>query len=324
MAQQDFLYFKIQAEDNQEPIAIAKVNAYCANKFTQFSSDSNGNVTVPMAFKNCMFSLEAAGYDTKYNIEVGATKFITIVLERRNTQLQDIVVTGQAKHVLAEKSIYKINVINAATLRQQAANNLGDALATQNNFFKQNDNILGSSINMQGIGGQNIKILLNGVPMNGRENGNIDISQINVANVERIEIIKGPMSVLYGTDALGGVINIITKTNTDNKRLELQAYAESNNKINNNISFGMAKKRHSFSTNIARNFFGVINLAGISAISISQTLIDGGFEVDHLQYGFFSQSSQPVSEPSTVFGLLGFGLFGLGVFCKRTVSANWI
>lgn len=77
-------------------------------------------------------------------------------------------------------------------------------------------------------------------------------------------------------------------------------------------------------TTVDDRFFGVINLAGISAISISQTLINVGFEVDHLQYGFVPQSSQPVSEPSTVFGLLGFGLFGLGVFCKRTVSANWI
>ncbi|CCI04165.1 PEP-CTERM sorting domain-containing protein [Microcystis aeruginosa] len=77
-------------------------------------------------------------------------------------------------------------------------------------------------------------------------------------------------------------------------------------------------------TTVDDRFFGVINLAGISAISISQTLIDVGFEVDHLQYGFVPQSSQTVSEPSTVFGLLGFGLFGLGVFCKRTVSANWM
>lgn len=77
-------------------------------------------------------------------------------------------------------------------------------------------------------------------------------------------------------------------------------------------------------TTVDDRFFGVINLAGISAISISQTLINVGFGVDHLEYGFVPQSSQPVSEPSTVFGLLGFGLFGLGVFCKRTVSANWM
>ncbi|MFM2191250.1 MAG: hypothetical protein RLZZ118_207 [Bacteroidota bacterium] len=329
MAQQDFLYFKIQAEDNQEPIAIAKVNAYCANKFTQFSSDSNGNVTISIAFKNCMFSVEAAGYDTKYNIEVGAAKFITIVLERRNTQLQDIVVTGQAKHVLAEKSIYKVNVINAATLRQQAANNLGDALATQNNFFKQNDNILGSSINMQGIGGQNIKILLNGVPMNGRENGNIDISQINVANVERIEIIKGPMSVLYGTDALGGVINIITKTNTDNKRLELQAYAESNNKINNNISFGMAKKRHSFSTNLARNFFGgylytdTFNRAQLWKPKDQYTL--------DANYTYATSKGKFIYTPSAMFETIlnrgtpnvdAFGAYGIDEYYKTKRIAN--
>ncbi|NCR53633.1 MAG: hypothetical protein GPJ10_09460 [Microcystis aeruginosa L211-07] len=77
-------------------------------------------------------------------------------------------------------------------------------------------------------------------------------------------------------------------------------------------------------TTVDDRFFGVINLAGISAISISQTLINVGFDVDHLQYGSVAKSSQTVSEPSVIFGLLGFGLFGLGAICKRTVSANWM
>ena len=47
--------------------------------------------------------------------------------------------------------------------------------------------------------------------MIGRLNGNIDLSQVNLLNVKRIEIVEGPLSVNYGSDALGGTINIITK-----------------------------------------------------------------------------------------------------------------
>lgn len=70
-------------------------------------------------------------------------------------------------------------------------------------------------------------------------------------------------------------------------------------------------------------FFGVINLEGISAISISQTLIDRGFSVDHLQYGFAEEKTdemEKVPEPSSILGLLGVSLVGFGAFCKRKLN----
>ena len=58
---------------------------------------------------------------------------------------------------------------------------------------------------------ENVKIMVDGIPIIGRLDGNIDLGQINLDNIERVEIIEGPMSVSYGSDALGGVINLITK-----------------------------------------------------------------------------------------------------------------
>ena len=55
--------------------------------------------------------------------------------------------------------------------------------------------MLGNSISLQGISGQNIKVMIDGVPLIGREGGNIDLSQINLSSVERIEMIEGPMGV---------------------------------------------------------------------------------------------------------------------------------
>ena len=92
----------------------------------------------------------------------------------------------------------------------QAANNLKDLLEKQLNMSVTVDNILGSSVSIQGISGQNVKILIDGVPVIGRLNGNIDLTQINLNNIERVEIIEGPLSVDYGTDALAGTINLIT------------------------------------------------------------------------------------------------------------------
>ena len=65
------------------------------------------------------------------------------------------------------------------------------------------------------------------MPVIGRMNGSLDLSQINVNNIERVEMIEGPMSVNYGTNALAGVINLITKDNVEGVQLNTNAYYES-------------------------------------------------------------------------------------------------
>ena len=62
-----------------------------------------------------------------------------------------------------------------------------------------------------GMSGNNVKILLDGIPLIDRGATKQSLSQLDVNSIERVEIVEGPMSVVYGTDALAGVINIITK-----------------------------------------------------------------------------------------------------------------
>ena len=64
------------------------------------------------------------------------------------------------------------------------------------------------------MSGRNVKILLDGVPMVDRGDTSESLNQVDVNSIERIEIVEGPMSVSYGSDALAGVINIITKKYT--------------------------------------------------------------------------------------------------------------
>ena len=75
------------------------------------------------------------------------------------------------------------------------------------------DNTVGGleGIQIQGISSDYIQILIDGVPSIGRLSGNLSLDRFTLLNIERIEIIKGPSSSLYGSAALGGVINIITK-----------------------------------------------------------------------------------------------------------------
>lgn len=128
--------------------------------------------------------------------------------------LDEVVVTGQFEPQSARKSVYSVRTIPQEIIQARGATKLQDVLNTELNVrFSQDATLGGSNLSMQGLSGQNVKILVDGVPMVGRQgtSNEININQINIQTIERIEVVEGPMSTVYGSDALAGVINIITK-----------------------------------------------------------------------------------------------------------------
>ena len=127
--------------------------------------------------------------------------------------VEEVVVTAQFSPKKLDQSIYKVKVIDNSIVEKKGATNLSELISNELNFSPVRDAALGSSVRIQGLGGEHVKILVDGVPMVGRQNGILDLSQINVSSIDHIEIVEGPMSVVYGSNAMAGVINIITKEN---------------------------------------------------------------------------------------------------------------
>jgi len=116
--------------------------------------------------------------------------------------IEDVVVTAQYAPTDSRNALQEIRTITKETIKRRGANNLEQLLSFETNIRINQDAVLGSSMSLGGIGGQNVKIMIDGVPVIGRLNGNVDLSQINLNQVERVEIVEGPLSVYYGTDAL--------------------------------------------------------------------------------------------------------------------------
>ena len=132
----------------------------------------------------------------------------------KTKELDEVIVTGQYKPQSAKNSVYQVRTITAERIQKQGAVNLQTVLNNELNIrFSQDLATGGSDITMMGLKGQNVKILVDGLPMTGRQgtSNEININQVDINSIERIEIVEGPMSVVYGADALAGVINIITK-----------------------------------------------------------------------------------------------------------------
>ncbi|KQM66199.1 TonB-dependent receptor [Pedobacter sp. Leaf216] len=154
--------------------------------------------------------------------------FVTVAQEikvdsTKANDLKDVVVTGQYGPQTLKNSVYNIRTITAERIKLRAANNVQQILNTELSFRFSNDLTLGTTdIQLMGMTGRNVKILLDGIPMADRSDTRESLNQVDINTIERIEIVEGPMSVIYGADALAGVINIITK-NPDKKSLNLSA-----------------------------------------------------------------------------------------------------
>jgi outer membrane receptor for ferrienterochelin and colicins len=177
-------------------------------------------------------------------------------LEKKETLLDEMTVTGSYQATGISKAVNAVRIISIEKLKTLGVQTVSDALKFQANIRLQQDNILGTGLSMQGLSGENIKILVNGMPLTGRQNGNLDLSQLNINAVERIEIVEGPLSVQYGTNALAGTINIITKK-TPSKTVDFQAhtYYETVGTFNIGTSLGWRSDNQSLMISGGRNFF---------------------------------------------------------------------
>ena len=147
--------------------------------------------------------------------------------------IEEVVITANYKPTGIDKSINPVRILNMDKLQTIGVQNVADALKFQGSINVVQDNLIGTQTSVQGLSGNNLKILIDGRPIIGRLNGNIDLSQLSTLNIDRLEIVEGPLSAQYGTDALGGIINIITKKNTDhNFDALISGYAESAGQLN--------------------------------------------------------------------------------------------
>ena len=189
----------IKLVDNRtrEPVAFAHVCFESLDKSIVRNSIANEQGIIIFE-KDLPFQLAVTsmGYSTLIDtLRPGGSH--TLFMEPTFMEMDEVVVTAQYSPRRVDQSIYNVKVIDNQKIRQKAATNLSELLNNELSVRISNDAALGSSMSIQGLSGEHVKILIDGVPVIGRMNGNIDLSQINMHNVDHIEIVEGPMSVIY-------------------------------------------------------------------------------------------------------------------------------
>jgi outer membrane receptor for ferrienterochelin and colicins len=126
---------------------------------------------------------------------------------------QDVVVTGSLKELRKDEFAIPIQIYDAAYFQRQQVTNVQDALRMISGIQSNIDGALDGAgdIEINGQEGSYTLVMLDGVPISGGNATVYAISGIPLSIIDRIEVMQGPASTVYGTDAVAGVINIITK-----------------------------------------------------------------------------------------------------------------
>jgi len=133
------------------------------------------------------------------------------ILAESNINLEEVVVTGTRSEKTLKNVPVLTQVINARKMLELGITNVTDALQTMVPGLNISHNGTLVTVTLQGMDAKYVLFLIDGERIAGAVDGDVDYSMLNLLNIDRIEIIKGASSSLYGSNAIGGVINIITK-----------------------------------------------------------------------------------------------------------------
>ena len=226
---------------------IEKVNITVDNFEIGASSNKTGYFELPNLIDGEYYlKLSHIGYEPKtLLIKVPLVDNLVCTLKSSIKLYQPIMVSGLQLERNLENSPIITDIITSNEIERYSATSVLEVLEKTIPNIKIMNDPHGTNMSIQGLDSKYFLFLLNGNRMAGETTGNIDFSRLNTMNIERIELLNGGASTLYGSGAIGGVVNIITKDNKSlfDIRIKTKRYSENNDK-QNWISFGFGDIRH--------------------------------------------------------------------------------
>lgn len=193
------------------------------------------------------------GYETlSVELDMGRDTSVLWHMNPGQIQLDAVVVTGTRTPKMLKDVPVVTTVISSREIEKTGSLTIADVLQSEIpgvEFGRQMDGQV--VMNMQGMGGTDILFLIDGERMAGESMNNIDYERLNMDNVERVEIVRGAGSALYGSNAIGGVVNIITKEAEEPWSLDVNARYGSNNEQKYGATLGFDREKFNSVTNLS-------------------------------------------------------------------------
>ncbi len=224
------------------------------------TSDIDGNFilnNVPIGEQEIIVSvLGFEKFRQKVNVINGQETNVSLVIKHSSLALDQVVVTGTMKETFISASPVKVEVITQKFLQTNPTNNIIEAVQTVNGVQEQiNCGVCGTNdIHINGMEGPYTLVLIDGMPIMSALATVYGFNGIPTSLVDRVEIIKGPSSTLYGSEAVGGVINIITTKPEKMPIIGFNTYYTSHRELN--VDFAVTPKfGKKLTTTLSGNYY---------------------------------------------------------------------
>ena len=213
-------------QKNDSPIAM--VNVYDSYSEIGAITNSEGKFSIILKDqKTAKLTFSHIAFDNYHQDFDSSKSNLTIKMPETLIQLDDVVITSTRTGYLLRDVPIATEVISTKEIRESGAITVGELLSQRSGVSSSLNVDGGESFNMLGLDSKYILILKNNQPITGKFNNRVDLDQISVTRIKKIEIIKGPGSAIYGTEAMGGVVNIITEDIAESKLINFSYRASS-------------------------------------------------------------------------------------------------
>lgn len=234
---------KVLSEDGPLPFATIQINAGAINLI----SDEMGQFAVSDLVEG-RYSIEAqfVGFEPQIKSVTLAGSPVTVTFNLRPSELSEVVITGTLKEMDRLDSPVPVEVYNPAYFKRNPTPSMYEAMQNVNGVRPQlNCNVCNTGdIHINGLEGPYTMILIDGMPIVSGLASVYGLSGIPTSMIERVEIVKGPASSLYGSEALGGLINVITKKASSSPIVSIDLMATSWQEYNADVAskFNLGKR----------------------------------------------------------------------------------
>ena len=222
----------------------------------------------------------AVGYQhLAKEIQGTQTQADTIELQPLIAQLDDVVVSGTMKAISKMDSPIPVEVYTPALFKKNPSPNIFESLQMVNGVQPQlNCNVCNTGdIHINGMEGPYTMILIDGMPIVSSLSTVYGLAGIPNSLIKRVEIVKGPASTLYGSEAVGGLINIITKDPLNSEKLKVDLSSTSIGEYNTDITTGFKLK--TASSVIGINYFNYWNKRDINNDNFTDVTLQNRFSI---------------------------------------------
>ena len=225
-------YFTVLDSETGEPLPYVNICFECVETGAKdFSITGTNGKVVNKAESTCIVALSFVGYKTIIDTITPNTNKI-YKLEPDVFNLEQIVVTATRSGKTLKDVPVITQVISAKDIEDRGLSTVEEVLEQDIPGLDFQQVGFGTNVSMQGLEAKNILILVDGERLAGDNGNNIDYSRLNTENIEKIEIVKGASSALYGSQAMGGVINIITKNPRKKVEFSFSSKLTERNQVN--------------------------------------------------------------------------------------------